>query len=346
MLLDDGTFIPHGLNEDPIGYSDTINDPYLRVGRVIKVYEPNVKENLNRNFFEYDIEVFFREASGSGTSIIYPRARISSLFGGVADFISFTPRLVPVDYSRPQINDGSLVLLLCINGDRRQALIIGGIKHPNLPKDDPAKEHNAVAIFNGVEAIINNDGELLMTKNGATQSDGTPRSDVSNADLSTISMLKDGTITFTGGIGKFASSISIDNTNKKISINGSSLVDITTTSNQDGIEVNFQGTKIGKGTNNMLLASTYRTAESTNNLALSTSLTTLSTTLETVGGLLATVAALHVIPVVGPVLGSVPLASAAAGVVAAGGTAAAMAASINEFEAQAATFLSLRNKND
>src|SRR5277367_958965 len=120
MLLDEGAVIPHGIapfrNND--GYTKTLEDTSLRVGRVVKFYDPSDAQNVSKKFIEYDVEVNYANRDGPYIKTVYSHCTVSSLFGSVADYIRWTPRIANVDQNN-QIMYGSRVLVLCINGNSR-----------------------------------------------------------------------------------------------------------------------------------------------------------------------------------------------------------------------------------
>lgn len=177
QILDDGSVVPSYLrvssSQDEIsGWRYALHDVSLRVGRVVAQYPPDDPNNRNKKYIEYDVEVQHADGAGGFATITYPRAQIASLFGGIADRMQWTPRIVNFDVSK-QIGDSSRVLLLCLNGNSRAVFIIGGLPHPDVKtKQDPSLKHNLDWEFNGLNMLINNDGEMILTHKGATDSSG------------------------------------------------------------------------------------------------------------------------------------------------------------------------------
>ncbi len=63
------------------------------------------------------------DGAGVVNQILYPRAIVSSLFGGVADYVRWTPRIDDKELDSG-ISLGSKVLLLCVNANTRSAYIV------------------------------------------------------------------------------------------------------------------------------------------------------------------------------------------------------------------------------
>ncbi len=126
------------------------------------------------------------------------------------------------------------------------------------------------------------------------------------------------------------------------------------------IRTTSAGVHLGNATDDMVKGTTYRMSEATLHQTMFGGMQTLFAGLTTIASALATAAAtinvatvLHKIPVVGPILGSIPLQAAGIAIgVAAGGAGAAaggaqtVATALQSFEAQAASYLSLKNRLD
>ena len=93
-------------------------------------------------------------------------------FGGVYNYEEFTHRGYTADKSSAtggeySVRAGDVVIVAYINGDSREGIILGSIKHPGrtrqtaMPSDIAYKNE-----FNGVETLINTSGELKVTFRG------------------------------------------------------------------------------------------------------------------------------------------------------------------------------------
>lgn len=182
-MLSDGTCVPSFLGvTDSSRYTPasqfTFNQISLKQGRVIKAYNVDDKQNISKKVLLYDVMVEQGVGSGGTTSIVYPRVQVASIFGGVADYCKWTPRIETFDLDKGS-GLGSRVLLLCVNGDMQGAYIIAGLSHPDdTRKDADFKDnHRFQWEFNGAHLYINNDGEIYATHRGATNADGTIKDD-------------------------------------------------------------------------------------------------------------------------------------------------------------------------
>lgn len=279
QILDDGSVIPSFLRvsnsqEEVSGWRYALNDVSLRVGRVVAQYAPDDPNNRNKKYIEYDVEVQHADGAGGFATIIYPRAQIASLFGGIADRMQWTPRIVNFDVSK-QIGDSSRVLLLCLNGNSRAVFIIGGLPHPDVKtKQDPALKHNLDWEFNGLNALINNDGELILVHKGATDSSGNIIDDT--GAYSSIKFSKEGNIIlgYTIDDNKKPSFI-LDKQNDKILAYTKSNTELTT---EDGFLINTKnGFVVNPGgilPQAFLKATTYRQQQQLLHTTLQSLLTT------------------------------------------------------------------------
>src|SRR6266700_1325356 len=193
-VLEDGSVIPSYLrgsdsSSQILGSQYSVSDWQLRVGEIIQAYDVDDPSNRNGKYIEYDVSVSHSNLGGGFTNITYPRCRVHSLFGGVADFLRWTPRIDNGGDGQSSLS--SKVLLLCPNGNNRFALIIGGYPHPETTRQDTKfDDHDLFFEYNGLNVNINNDGDLTLTHKGATDNSGAII-DSSNGN-SYISMTSDG----------------------------------------------------------------------------------------------------------------------------------------------------------
>src|SRR5271166_2872670 len=134
--LEDGSILPTSFHSSPLNPSARNEDPVLRLGSISAIYLPDDPANQNGNFIEYDVLVEYVNAVGYYSRVLYTRCMQMSLFGGSADFTTFTLRQSTISTEQPFGQDlGSSVLVLCLNADRRQGVIIGGLNNPNITKN-------------------------------------------------------------------------------------------------------------------------------------------------------------------------------------------------------------------
>lgn len=354
-ILNDGTIVPDYLGNcfsggSRAGYEVSASDGFLRVGRVIKVHAPEDRTNTNGVLFEYDVKVEFNEGTGVGRRIVYPRCKLARLFGGQADFFRYTPRLVAGQDADPTIlGPGSLVLISCVNGDRREALIIGGYPHSQSTEDDPSLGHNLLFSFNGISIEVNKDGELTLDFHGATKDDGTPADSVAPGETgSQLQFRKSGSIvlqTFNSNnyiklnnFGENAGDIDI-HTNNNLNLLASSVSSICTIKATMGV-------KVGAATDAWVKGTTYRLAESAMNTQILAGLGALAGQAATAGAALTSAGVLMVTPVVGAVAAAIPIGTAGGIMTSMAATIAQLISAIAAFEAGSPSYLSLLNKTD
>ena len=351
--LHDGTIVPHYLATEAIGI---LRDPgvktniSLRPGEVKAIVYPTDAKSISKTWIEYSVEVQHRDGHLPGTVTTYPNCWVVNAFGGVADRCTYTLR---ADSGATQnqsggtgLGNGSKVLLLCINGDQPNAVILGGLRDKKDATDQQSDGHHLAWSFNGIEATIDDTGELELSFTGATNADGSQRSDVTpGAPGSKVKFSDDGSVTLSQG----NQTIIIDTPNKNI----------TLTSGGYNVKIDSTGTKLGdpsaldamyKGTSHRTLDRAMHTTILTALATLSTLLGTLSAAVGTASVNLAAAAVSLVIPIVGAMLAAIPVAAAAVALGTAAATIGSMVAAvgvlttaINTFEASAQSTLSLQN---
>lgn len=181
-LLDNGTVLPSGLlsgSSASIGdaFKKTYQNCYLRVGIVIKSYSINDEGNITKRLPEYDIMAFEQNENIASTISTYKNCIAMTSFGSIADFFEANIRSLLMKSTRgvtPTFSgqNGSIVLLLCLNALSDAAIIIGCLGHPDRPtlltNDSPHLEGE----YNGVHITVNEDGSTSLTFKGATDNDG------------------------------------------------------------------------------------------------------------------------------------------------------------------------------
>lgn len=202
---------------------------YLRLGVVIDVAEiDDKKNNITQLMPEYTVMTI----ENDNTSIYKNCLSIDS-FGGIGDYMVKTlrkpknPKKVKDSGSLKKQN-GSIVLLLCLDGSSEQAIILGAIAHPERKngKLTKAKGHHLEGEFNGINWQIDKDGALTVKFNSASDNDGKYKD--AKAGGSTIKMEKDGSIEASDGSKE---KVRIDKTKKTISMTAESDISATTDAN-------------------------------------------------------------------------------------------------------------------
>ncbi len=195
------TVIPHYLKTAPRTSAavQSKNEMSLRMGRVVAVHHVSDKKNSNKKTTEYDVEIYY--SGRDRTNITYHHVKVSSLFGGAADHLRWTPRLSSEataggsNDTFKSINLGSIVIVACIDGNMRSGLIVAGWPHPNADADsDKGDGHNLKFQFNGLDININKDGELTIERMGPTKANGKPVTADDEGAGAKIFMDKEGTV--------------------------------------------------------------------------------------------------------------------------------------------------------
>jgi hypothetical protein len=285
--------------------------------------------------------------------IVYPRVIVQSLFGGVADYSEWTLRLDTQD------GLGSNVLLLCGNGNRRNAFIIGGLPNSKSKKQLTFKDnHRFITEFNGLNQSVNNDGEYKILRRGPTKDDGTVKDSTNSGAL--IYLNKDGQIQigYKDSIDSDFSSITLNKSSKILSLfskekmlfKTEKTAELTTT---DGFKIN----PLNPDQQAFVRGTIYRKNEQRMNNQLAQKLVTAAaalasatTSVTTAGTALTVATPLLLVPVAGamatsPLVGaaSVALLKAAGDLAQVAAQLQAMAISIQSFEAQSNTYISTKH---
>lgn len=158
----------------------------LRVGIVIEANDIDNDKNFSKNIPEYTVVT--REFNSAGGIDYKKYSNVISLdkFGGIADFFEYKlrPNKNPIDKepTKPSYDfakqNGTLVLLLCLDGFSEQPIIIGGF--PNVldqktqRKTTLTKENglHMEGEYNGINWKINKDGEFVLTFRSPTDNNG------------------------------------------------------------------------------------------------------------------------------------------------------------------------------
>ena len=133
-------------------------DPFLRIGIVKKVYREERTSDI-----KYLVQVQDRNDS------IEVNARMLRKFGGVYNYEDIVDRGYKFD-DKPDTTrsfdakPGDAVLVAFLNGQAREAIILGGLIHPARKSTlDITKGPQYASEFNGMETTINQDGEYKLT---------------------------------------------------------------------------------------------------------------------------------------------------------------------------------------
>jgi hypothetical protein len=290
-VLSDGSVIPKYFSpHNPV--INAQNDMTLRMGRITNIYYPTDQGNLSGLFVEYDVLVDYTDPYGNYSKVLYPRCKVVSRFGGPADFEFYTYRQTTIKPEQLNNQDaGSVVLVLCVNSDRRQGYILSGVPHNFLPQNPNFKNlalapgTNYVWEFNGAIINVNDNGELLLKFTGKTNinsNDGSISSPIDpNNALTEILFNDQGELILSTND---QNSILISNQNSGfVDISADNVVNVNTNSGNINLTPNnpLSGVQIGEATNYMMLGTTYRLAQTSLDetiVALATALEVAATT--------------------------------------------------------------------
>lgn len=320
-MLPDGTIIPSFLGTKSTGRLGNIGNQTnlsLRQGEVMDIVYPGDKRNLSKKQVEYVVRVVVKDGNGSATQVNYNAVQVDTLFGGIADLLTYTFRTrLANDAPKPgQLGLGSKVLLLCINGDTPQAVIMGGLRDlanmQGVGSVDSNLGHNLAFQFNGVNVVIDKNGQLSIAKRGATNADGTLVEE--NSEPSTVLFDSSGNIAL-----KMPAQCSIQAK---------------------------QGVVVGAGTNKWMLGTVYRQNENAMNTTISDIATEMANLMTAASTAFTSAAVFMQTPVVGASLAAVPMLTAATALTNMVALFTSWAESINIFENSANAYLSTLNTND
>ncbi len=201
----------------------------LRPGQVQDIFFPEDKKNVSKKFVEYSVLVQHR-ANGTAVTKMYEHVIAIDQTGSLADLDYQTFRTDNVatkeDGSQFRPGNGAHVILLCLNGESNNAVIIGGLRHPEAPKDKKTDGHHKHSRFNGIDLQINKDGELTLTYQGAQKADGKPAEGVDEKAPGTfVKISKEGNLLISDKDGK--NQILLDHATGKVNTISENEVNLT-----------------------------------------------------------------------------------------------------------------------
>lgn len=203
----------------------------LKTGVILKAIDIEDENNVSKTAVEYDVSIYEQDEDRGVTQTIYKNCTFIDSFGGIADFMEVRRRTPENQEFKSDLNvdryNGSMVLLLCIDGVSEKGIIIGAISHPKrtttLTKD--AGMH-LEGEFNGLNWQVNKDGELTVTFKSASDNDGQYEDEEAGGTFAKLE--KDGSIELSDAKTE---SIRIDKTNETIDIKAAKDISNTTDAN-------------------------------------------------------------------------------------------------------------------
>jgi hypothetical protein len=157
-------------------FANAFANTALRIGMVKQTWKIEDKENENKGMYEYDVLTFQQDKDKGVVPITYKNCVTMDRFGGVADFFEYT-QSAPTDKKITNVDtdDGSYVLILCIDGTQTRGVILGALKHHNRKSTlTKLSGKHMEGEFNGLRMKVNSDGEMTMTFKGKTDTKGKP----------------------------------------------------------------------------------------------------------------------------------------------------------------------------
>jgi hypothetical protein len=204
-MFDDIT-LPSCFNVQDTSYDNpgpqvSMTDNGLHFGEIVAMFPPNHMANISKKETEYVVMVQLRDSIGILTPTPYRCVRVDGL-GGVSDHLRMTVRPSSGEIKERSITDGSMVLIACINGDKNNGVILGGIRHPDNKTVDVSDARYLSFMFNGVAVNIADDGGLKITIAGATKNDGTPDNRSENNKESFVEVKANGNVCLSDNHGQ------------------------------------------------------------------------------------------------------------------------------------------------
>lgn len=174
-------------------FGQSFDNVALRIGIVKSVSKIEAKDNVDAKVLEYDVMVFQQDKDKGVIPITYKNCVTMDSFGGIGDFFEFVKSVPTGQSGSLTVDDGSYVLLLCIDGTVTRGVIIGALPHHGRKSTlTKAKDKHMEGEYNGLRFKINDDGELTLTFKGKTDKKGVPKTPKSAG--SQIRMEKDGSV--------------------------------------------------------------------------------------------------------------------------------------------------------
>jgi hypothetical protein len=180
-FLGNGTVLPSGLlggqNGGMAGFNKTYRNTPLRIGVIVESFPANHEKNISKLSTEYDVIAIEQDEDKASTAQLYRNCLSSSGLGSIADFFDVTLRKrkkkkYKGDSPRLKEQNGTVCLLLCLDGNSEKAIIVGCFPHPDrkttLANDEPRLEGE----YNGVNVKVESDGSTSIIFKGATDNDG------------------------------------------------------------------------------------------------------------------------------------------------------------------------------
>lgn len=141
------------------------DNPYLRAGVVLRHYPIGHEKNKSNQFDEYEVNCVEQSGNKGITHRTYMGCVSATSFGSAKDFCYFkytqsseTTSILngQTQSTQKPTPEGSIVLLLMIDGFSESPVIIGAMPHPDSPQ--PLEGHSMYFQYNDLKATIADDG--------------------------------------------------------------------------------------------------------------------------------------------------------------------------------------------
>lgn len=181
-ILNNGAILPFGLlsssaHAQMAGFNKSYKNTPLRLGVVVDAYDINDSRNRTHISTEYDIVTLEQNEDKGATTITYRNCLCKDGIGGIADFFELNLRSkTQQSYKGEAIQlsgqNGTIVLIECLDGASDKAMIVGGF--PNLNRETTLvdTQPRLTGEYNGVNVAVNPDGSTSLTFKGATDNNG------------------------------------------------------------------------------------------------------------------------------------------------------------------------------
>lgn len=181
-ILNNGAILPFGLlsssaHAQMAGFNKSYKNTPLRLGVVVDAYDINDSRNRTHISTEYDVVTLEQNEDKGATTITYRNCLCKDGIGGIADFFELNLRpKTQQSYKGEAIQlngqNGTIVLIECLDGASDKAMIVGGF--PNLNRETTLidTQPRLTGEYNGVQIAVNPDGSTSLTFKGATDNNG------------------------------------------------------------------------------------------------------------------------------------------------------------------------------
>jgi len=215
-------------------HNKIFNNVCLRHGVVLECFDIEDEGNISKKVPEYTVMVIEQEQDGGINTSLYKNCVTIQSFGGIGDFFEFKLRAsskAQDTYKKGTLNslpnDGSLVTILCLDGNAEKGIIVGSIAHPSRKtKLTKVAGQHAEGEYNGINWQINKEGEFQVTFKSKTDNKGIPQDSKSGGTYFKID--KTGSVAINDAVGD---SISIDKPNQTVNINAAKNISVTAKEN-------------------------------------------------------------------------------------------------------------------